>query len=350
MVSSILENYLEDNGGAVCWKDKKVKKRLRINRYLNDADRIIRSVTGSKSISLRSDFFMRYLMGTDVRRIMKRYVLGTQPFAAIRFGLYEYLLCLQYLEIVNGLRKTYSDFIIYHISMDAGMFSNDVRGMNEYARLILDNLKYADICACWRNYPEPLVWNGILPGAVQYIPVKAIYPYPFWNQQIPDWQEALRNKKVLVVSSFSKTIEKQYQKRTEIWGKDSDTILPEFTLLTFQAPQTSGGSRQGALENWMETFESMVNRILKKSFDIILISCGSYGLPLALKLKRYGCKAIQWGGCFQLWFGIMGNRWERDTSISPYRNTAWVYPDRGERPPLADKVNRCSYWEFLYTS
>ena len=55
----------------------------------------------------------------------------------------------------------------------------------------------------------------------------------------------------------------------------------------------------------------MCNDISKLDFDIALISCGGYGVPLSYYIKKELQKsAIYIGGGLQLLFGVMGKRWE----------------------------------------
>ena len=43
-------------------------------------------------------------------------------------------------------------------------------------------------------------------------------------------------------------------------------------------------------------------------FDVAIIGCGAYGLPLAVEAKRMGKQAIHMGGATQVLFGIKVNR------------------------------------------
>lgn len=263
---------------------------------------------------------------------------GKTPFVAIRFGLFEYKLCYQYIEKIVGIRTYYSDYIKYHIAVDAGM-DNDEKSMDFYSENILRNLKMVDAIGFWRNYPEKIVFSNIL-GSPYIFNINDIYPFPvFHNGRKPYWQKSLADKTVLFVTAFSESIRKQYAKKELIWS--DDTFLPEFNLITYQAPVTHGKCTTG---NWKECFETMKKDVLKIKFDIAFISCGSYGMPLALELKKAGKIAIQWGGCYQLWFGIMGNRWESNDEIKRYMNVNWCYPSKRETPLGAELVNNGSYW------
>ena len=85
-------------------------------------------------------------------------------------------------------------------------------------------------------------------------------------------------------------------------------------------------------EDWFEALESMKTKIKQIDFDVSIIGCGAYGLPLAAYVKRIGKKAILLAGGTQLLFGIKGKRWEQ-YSNSCYRdmfNKHWIYPGMGK--------------------
>ncbi|MCD8013647.1 MAG: hypothetical protein LUG99_10805 [Lachnospiraceae bacterium] len=216
--------------------------------------------------------------------------------------------------------------------------------LDDYARYVIENLDEADIMAYWRNYPENNVFMPFYSGHVSHAAVNDIYPYPFWHKaELPDWQLSLENRKVLVVTSFAESVKRQYAKRNLIW-EDADRILPQFNLYVYQSVQTNGGAVDDRFSSWMEAVEYMEREIMQMEFDIALVSCGGYGLPLSIRLKKRGKKVIQWGGCYQLWFGIMGGRWRNDSAIQNYANEYWTHPTAEETPPLAETVNSSAYW------
>lgn len=294
--------------------------------------------------SLSNYLFMRKLPDTQsAQKILRDGLARKDNFLLLRFGLYEYQLCYQFLEKINGLRRAYSDDLLYHLPMDTGLFGPDEHCYDRYARLIISSLDEVDVLAYWRNIPSPFLFSGFYSNAVQHINVEDLYPYPFWHHRdLPNWQSSLMGKKVLVVSSFAETIRRQYQKREEIW-KQVD-ILPAFELIAFQAVQTNGGNTAPGFDSWVDAVRHMAADISNIDFDIALISCGGYGMPLALELHKAGKKAIQWGGCSQLWFGIMGGRWCNDPDIISYFNSAWTYPSPCETPLLSHLVDHSSYW------
>ncbi len=80
-------------------------------------------------------------------------------------------------------------------------------------------------------------------------------------------------------------------------------------------------------------------------FDIAIIGCGSYGLPLAAKLKRHGKQAIHLGGATQVLFGIKGKRWAENPVFRKLFNDYWVYPSLDEIPITAKRIDNACYWK-----
>jgi len=327
------------------WQNNKLKRHLFLNNIVKGADRRLSGLLAGGN-SLRSRRFMRSLPACNqVQKWIQQYVVQDSPFAVVRFGLFEYMLCYQFLEKQNGLRRSYSAFIRQHICLDAGLFPAEDVALDEYAALTLSQLNTVDVLAYWRDIPEACAFSNFYQKDVRHINVEDLYPFPFWHSEnLPDWQLSLKGKRVLVVSAFTETIQKQYAKRGQLWV-NCLKILPDFELVLYRAVQTNGGLQDKRFPSWREALAFMTREILRLNFDLALISCGAYGMPLVLSLKQHGRKAIQWGGCFQLWFGILGRRWSTDPEVLKYVNKAWVYPSARETPPLSERVNGACYWK-----
>jgi hypothetical protein len=79
-------------------------------------------------------------------------------------------------------------------------------------------------------------------------------------------------------------------------------------------------------------------------FDVALIGCGAYGLPLGAYVKNKGKVAVHMGGGLQLLFGIWGSRWDSDPIFREMRNQYWILPSDEERPKGMEKVENACYW------
>ena len=87
----------------------------------------------------------------------------------------------------------------------------------------------------------------------------------------------------------------------------------------------------------------MFSECMKKDFDIAIISCGGYGLPLGGMLFSQGKSVIHAGGIVQMYFGIYGNRYSGDKYRSLI-NENWTRPSEKERPSGYEIVEGGTYW------
>jgi hypothetical protein len=77
----------------------------------------------------------------------------------------------------------------------------------------------------------------------------------------------------------------------------------------------------------------MMNDISKLDFDVALLGCGAYGIPLLGFIKKELQKSgIYVGGGLQLYFGIRGQRWDRSPDVSCYYNEDWIRCSEQEKP------------------
>ena len=165
-----------------------------------------------------------------------------------------------------------------------------------------------------------------------------------WLASGRPWSAALAGKKVLVIHPFESTIQEQYKRRELIFPNSE--ILPRFELKTLKAVQTLCGEKDERFDTWFEALDYMYEQALNIDFDVAIIGCGAYGMPLASKLKDAGKQAIHLGGATQLLFGIKGYRWENHypTKIATFFNDAWVRPLAEEKPSNARTVEKGCYW------
>ena len=83
---------------------------------------------------------------------------------------------------------------------------------------------------------------------------------------------------------------------------------------------------------------------MKKDFEVAIVGCGAYGLPLAARLKEAGKKVIHLGGATQIIFGIKGKRWDQHPKVSGMYNEYWTRPMEAEKPSNAESIESGCYW------
>ena len=124
---------------------------------------------------------------------------------------------------------------------------------------------------------------------------------------------------------------------------ENKNILPEFELITVKSVQTIAGE-ECEYESWFAALDAMFIECMAYDFDIALVGCGAYGLPLAAKMKEAGKSAIHMGGVLQILFGIKGVRWDDHPTASKLYNKYWVRPLDEEKPKGAEIVEDGCYW------
>ena len=153
---------------------------------------------------------------------------------------------------------------------------------------------------------------------------------------------ALKGKKVLIIHPYANLIEHQYQKREKLFKNPN--VLPEFELYTLRAVQTIGNTRDDRFKTWFEALEYMFEEAMKINFDIAILGCGAYGVPLAAKIRQKNRSAIYMGGVTQMLFGIKGSRWDVVPEAASLYNQYWVRPLQENRPEGAEKIEGGCYW------
>lgn len=257
-----------------------------------------------------------------------------KPCMISRFGSVELqAICLmRYWPCLNIIKKR----SYRQIGNNAGFFPVDKQQLMRFYHCYKQDVVQMDTLVTWRI--EELLVHDWLRGKQR---IQKSTLDEFYGQSNP-WTQALKDREVLVVHPFAETIEKQYQKRELLF--DNPLVLPSFkSLKTVKAVQSIAGEKV-QYSDWFEALDYMKSEIDKKEYDIALIGCGAYGLPLAAHVKRMGKKAIHMGGILQFLFGIKGKRYIDNPNTAKYINDFFVSPTDADKPKMANAVEGGCYW------
>jgi hypothetical protein len=223
------------------------------------------------------------------------------------------------------------------ISDCSGFFPVNKSTLNQFYKLYKADVKDIDILITWRI--EELLLKRWFKGK-QIVRKDTLDT--FYRQQTP-WTKVLQGKRILVIHPFAESIKRQYEaNRTKLF--ENEDVLPEFGSLTvIKAVQSLAGTKTD-FDSWFDALEWMKSEIDKCDFDIALIGCGAYALPLAAHVKRMGKKSIHMGGILQFLFGIKGVRYEENELTAPFINEHFIYPDSTEKIPHSNIVEGGCYW------
>lgn len=157
------------------------------------------------------------------------------------------------------------------------------------------------------------------------------------------WTDYLAGKKVLVVSPFTESIEKNYPNLDKIWnGK----IKPTFELKTLKYPFALKINPKAQLM-WSTSdhiYREYIKLIQNVDFDVCITGTGYTSLLLAAVAKKMGKIGIHLGGATQILFGIKGQRWREIKEFQPLFNEHWTDPLDIEKPDKRSLVEGGCYW------
>ena len=209
------------------------------------------------------------------------------------------------------------------------------------------------------DFENKQYYRTFLKRLTAKMPGLKCYPYQFVEKMVFDqytlfrvFSTALAGKKVLVVSPFSKSIAANFHRRHSFFKKKY--VYPQFELKLLNTPITYAGlpSEFYPGVDWFSTVKQLRKEISHVDFDIALLSCGSYAMPLgvhvARKLER---KAVYVGGVLQLYFGIMGRRYDNPFFVDQINVDKFIHPLERERYgtfiPLHDNAAREAFAAYF---
>ena len=293
-------------------------------------------------------FYFDY-SGQEASNKIKKLLAAEQPCMICRFGSGELSATVTYLNIIeesNIFAKSiryiknemgyfwWDEYLKKGMSNNAGFFPVNNTFLQKFGKRMIEDIGQIDILGSWLDNEK--IVEKFMPNA-QIVPLNNLEPY----YHINPWSEILKDKKVLVIHPFVKTIKDQYKNRQRIFK--NKRILPDFKLKTIKAVQ-SIANNQVDFANWFQALDFMCDQVESADFDIAIIGAGAYGLPLASFIKQIGKKAVHLGGATQIMFGIKGSRWDNNPFFQKLYNDSWVRPDLSEKPTNFNKVESGCYW------
>lgn len=292
---------------------------------------------------LKSKIYLKSLDEDKASSLIKTELLADKPSMIARFGSTE-IKAVLYPKLPLFFKGVFKKMMKYNpeskeflnMRVLSGFFPSNSQTIKRFSDLMHLDMKELDILGSWRFEEKFLVSSF---GKATIVPLQTLEPY----FQLNPWSEILKNKKVLVIHPFSKTIRSQYQNKRKLLFKDP-RVLPLFkSLQTIRAVQTLAGNKV-QFKDWFEALAFMKKQIDNKDFDIAIIGAGAYGFPLAAHIKRMGKKAVHLGGPTQILFGIKGKRWVDNPKFKDIINEHFIVPRNEDIIKDASKVEDACYW------
>lgn len=227
------------------------------------------------------------------------------------------------------------------VFLQAGFYYDNWSEIEKFCKQYLDALSDTDILGAWGVAFTWVEGVHLNPENTKVIPVGFTAPWvEAYSGSNPPWSQSLSGKKVLVVSGFADSIRRQHERISRAF---EHTPYPNFELVTIRAPLAMG-QRDSEGKSWFQLLDSMKQEMSSLDFDVALIAAGAFSFPLAAHAKRIGRIGIHCGGGLQLFFAVMGNRWNNSPEVLKHVNEYWVRPGPEETPRTAHQVENACYW------
>ncbi|MDO5568559.1 MAG: hypothetical protein Q4G04_00400 [bacterium] len=264
---------------------------------------------------------------------------NNKPFMMARIGNTELWIIKQYIQKKLKIINNYNDFWLNFFFNTSGFFAkdNNVNEVDNYAKESIESIKNCDFNLCYGNDELAEGLNLVL-STLQENNKNFNWDLlcnPFNN----NWFSHLKNKKVLIISPYSKSIEEQKNKLYKLYNHE----YPNMQIITYQCLQTQLNNNMG-YDTFFEALEKMKVDISKIDFDIAFICAGAYGFLLASYVKNIGKSSIEICSYLPNWFGVKIKRYCTNIRINKFWNEHWIFPV--EKPlDNSEKIEDNCYWE-----
>jgi len=229
-----------------------------------------------------------------------------------------------------------------------GIYCNTLHDVKQFAQEYLNAIKNSTYLAAFPNFQSSFLQMQnyfINTCALSTLHNRSLEP--FWSileNKIP-WTHKLFGKKILIVNPFIDSMKKQKDNNFQMF-KNKKIFLDNQEIIFYKSFNCLAGNRPH--NSWKETYEIMCNDIKDLDFDIALLGCGGYGLPLCNFIyKKMNKSAIYIGGGLQLLFGVMGKRWEDDPmwkKIMKESDSIFIRPSGDEILKNNQMIENACYW------
>jgi len=270
----------------------------------------------------------------------------SEPFFIGRLSGNEPFFCISYLRT-----RIPDQNLINKMLFGAGIQFLSQTDTEDYVKTYIESFSQCDMVGVWHGgamYTQTSDFYEIIKKHITkwWTPICATGLEPFYYMNHPqyDFASIFKRKKVLILSSHSKTIKRQLSKKVfkaRIFHETSK-------LFVHKTPQQNGGNHD--TKSWQSHFDVLkadVARIQTAffDFDIAVVGCGGFGMPICHYIRNdLGKSVIYVGGALQLFFGIMGKRWENSPKILEHVNGEWTRPLDVDKPAKPEFCEGACYW------
>jgi hypothetical protein len=281
------------------------------------------------------------LDGLRTNLYLNEKISSGMPFAAGKIGNCE-LMCIYNYYFFQSKNQPiqWNQTIINEIYKNAGVFPQTEQQRIKFVLTLEKSIENIDGLVSWSNFNREFEARFIKRNNSNctLLDLEGLEPYYFGYP----WTQYLKNKTVLVISPFKKSIESQFLRRNKIWD---DNRLLCFNLKTLEFPLSPAiNNNKTDYQTWNDLIDAYKYKISNENFDFAIVGVGAASLPLCSFIKSINKQAIHLGGPTQILFGIKGLRWDMTDAIRCFYNENWIRPSEEEKPISYKEIEDGGYW------
>lgn len=243
--------------------------------------------------------------------------------------------------IINNMP---TDSLIQNMLFGAGIQFKTTDDCNLYKELYNASVLNTTLLGIWDNmmYLQCKLYMDFIKNKNK-ICASALDPCYYMDDPKYNINNLLKNKKILIITSHKETTKLQLNKLDMLYNKP--IFDKSNTFYIYKPAQQNAGSHDR--NSWTHHYNLMTQDLLniKRDFDydLALISAGGFGMLLCNFIyKNTNASVVYVGGSLQLYFGIMGKRWQTNSSI--IKNNNWMYPLDVDKPKHIEFCENGCYW------
>ena len=248
----------------------------------------------------------------------------------------------------SSLDTTFLERTLPVMKRNAGIFFNTFESISVYSKRYLEAFDQCDAYFDWEKWGS--VYQYISKSHDFITDRVSAKKQPIWAFSLDvfnainstPWTQSLKGKRILIVSAFADSIKAKLENISKIYPVN---LFPECEFVFLKPPQTQG---ENPSRDWTEEMADFCVDLeeLGNTYDVALVSAGGYGNVICAEIFKRGKSAIYVGGVLQMYFGILGSRWEKERPdiVKLYKNEFWTRPTDAEKPINHVAIEGSCYW------
>lgn len=250
--------------------------------------------------------------------------------------------------ITSSIDTSFLERILPVMKRNAGIFFNTFESISVYSQRYLEAFSFCDAYFDWEKWGS--VYQYIAKSHDFISSSMCDKRQPIWAFALDifnainytPWTQSLKGKRILIVSAFAESMKSKLHVLDKIYGVN---LFPECEFVFLKPPQTQG---ENPSRDWTEEIADFCVDLdeISDKYDVALVSAGGYGNVICAEIFKRGKSAIYVGGVLQMYFGILGSRWEKERPdiLKLYMNEFWTRPSDTEKPINHVAIEGSCYW------